>query len=98
MIPEEFLKQIKRESADIEGLTKRNYFVHLDKMFKMVAYDGNRLNKKHNLMIAPYLQYLSDTSRNDFREGLSQAEVDELVESVKTDLDCIIFRMSAPMA
>jgi hypothetical protein len=49
-------------------------------------------------MIAPYLQYLSNTSRNDFREGLSQVEVDELVESVKTDLDCIIFRMSAPMA
>jgi hypothetical protein len=98
MIPEEFLKQIKKESADIEGLTKRNYFVHLDKLFKMVAYDGNRLNKKHNLMITPYLQYLSNTSRDDFREGLSQAEVDELVESVKTDLDCIIFRMSPPIA
>jgi len=98
MIPEEFLKQIKKESADIEGLTKRNYFVHLDKLFKMVAYDGNRLNKKHNLMITPYLQYLSNTSRDDFREGLSQAEVDELVESVKTDLDCIIFRMSSPIA
>jgi hypothetical protein len=98
MIPEEFLKQIKKESADIGGLTKRNYFVHLDKLFKMLAYDGNRLNKKHNLMITPYLQYLSNTSRDDFREGLSQAEVDELVESVKTDLDCIIFRMSPPLA
>jgi hypothetical protein len=98
MIPEEFLKQIKKESADIEGLTKRNYFAHLDKLFKMIAYDGHRLNNKHNLMITPYLQYLGNTSRDDFREGLSQAEIDELVESVKTDLDCIIFRMSPPIA
>jgi len=98
MISEEFLKQIKKESADIEGLNKRSYFVHLDKMFKMIAYDGNLLNKKHNLMITPYLQYLSNTARNDFREGLSQAEVDELVESIKTDLDCIIFRMSPPIS
>jgi len=98
MIAEEFLKQIKNESADIEGLTKRNYFAHLNKTFKMIAYDGDRLNKKHNLMIGPYLQYLSDTARNDFREGLSQAELDELIESIKTDLDCIIFRMSTPIA
>jgi len=97
MIPEEFLKQIKKESADIEGLTKRDYFAHLSKLFKMIAYDGDRLNRKHNLMITPYLQYLSNTARNDFREGLSQAEIDELLENVKTDLDCIIFRMSGPI-
>ncbi|QEC79073.1 hypothetical protein [Mucilaginibacter ginsenosidivorax] len=94
MIPEEFLKQIKKESADIEALTKRNYFIHLSKLFKMIAYDGDRLNKKHNLMITPYLQYLSNTARNDFREDMSQPEIDELLESIKTELDCIIFRMS----
>ncbi len=96
MNSEEFLKQIKRESADIEDLTARNYYNHLDKLFKMIAYDGDRLNKKHNLMITPYLQYLNITMRDDFKENLSKADLEELIENVKTDLDCIVFKMSPP--
>jgi hypothetical protein len=94
MILEEFLKQIKRESADIEALTKRNYYAHLDQLFKMIAYDGDRLNKKHNLMITPYIQYIGNTRRDDFREDLSKEELAELIDSLKTDLDCMIFRIS----
>jgi hypothetical protein len=94
MNSEEFLKEIKRESADIEDLTVRNYYGHLEKLFKMLAYDGDRLNKKHNLMITPYLQYLNTTARDDFKQGLSKTDLAELVENIKTDLDCIIFRMS----
>lgn len=98
MILEEFLKQIKMESVDIEVLTRKNYFVHLDKLFKMIAYDGSRLNTKHNLMVTPYLKYIDDTRRDDFRDDLSKIELEELIENVKTDLDCMIFRIETRLA
>ncbi|WP_295710984.1 hypothetical protein [Mucilaginibacter sp.] len=96
MILEEFLKEIKKESVDIETLTKRNYYIHLDRLFKMIAYDGDRLDKKHSLMIGTYLQYINNTKRNDFRDDLSKAELEEIIESLKTDIDCMIFRMENP--
>jgi hypothetical protein len=96
MILQEFLKQIKRESIDIEGLSKRNYYKHLNLLFEMIAYDGERLNKKHNLMIAPYLQYIGKTKRDDFREDLNSEELQELIENLKTDLDCMIFKIDPP--
>ncbi|GAA3994531.1 hypothetical protein [Mucilaginibacter dorajii] len=96
MILEEFLKQIKRESIDIEHLSKRNYYKHLNLLFEIIAYNGERLNKKHNLMIAPYLQYIGKTKRDDFRDDLNKEELQELIENLKTDLDCIIFKIDPP--
>jgi hypothetical protein len=93
MTLDEFLKRLKRESGDIEGLNKRTYYTYLDQLFKMIAYDGDRLNKKHDLMITPYLQYINHTRRDDFRIDLSKEEVEEIVESIKTDIDCMIFRI-----
>jgi hypothetical protein len=93
MTLEEFLKRLKRESDSIGELNKRTYYVYLDSLFKMIAYDGDRLNKKHNLMITPYLQYIHDTQKDDFRADLSKAELEEVVDSVKTDIDCMIFRI-----
>jgi hypothetical protein len=93
MTLDEFLKHLKRESDDIEALKVRNYFTHLDQLFKIIAYDGDRLNKKHDLMINPYLQYISNTRRDDFREDLSKTELEEITDSLKTDIDCIIFRI-----
>ncbi|MDN3582752.1 hypothetical protein [Mucilaginibacter flavus] len=96
MILEEFLKQIKRESIDIEHLNRRNYYKHLDQLFKMIAYDGDRLNKKHNLMITPYLQYINKTMRDDFRDNLNTEDLQELIENLKTDLDCMMFKIDPP--
>lgn len=96
MSPDEFLRKIKGESVDIESLTKRNYYAHLDHLFKMIAYDGDRLNKKHNLMIGTYLQYINNTRQRDFRDDLSKTELEELIESLKTDIDCMIFRIENP--
>ena len=93
MILEEFLKQLKRASTDIEELNKRTYHAYLDPLFKMIAYDGDRLNRKHDLMITPYLQYIDTTKRDDFRDDLSKTEVEEIIDSVKTDIDCMIFRI-----
>jgi len=93
MTLEEFLKRLKKESDGIDSLKLRNYFTHLDQLFKLIAYDGDRLNKKHNLMITPYLQYISNTERDDFREDLSKAELEEIADSLKTDIDCMIFRI-----
>ena len=93
MTLDEFLKRLKRESDDIEELNKRTYYAYLDPLFKMIAYDGDRLNKKHDLMITPYLQYINNTKRDDFRNDLSKTEVEEIVESLKTDIDCMIFRI-----
>ncbi|WP_184548769.1 hypothetical protein [Mucilaginibacter sp. FT3.2] len=98
MIIEEFLKQIKMESLDIEDLTTRNYYTYLDRLFKMIAYDGDRLNRKHNLLITPYLQYISNTRRDDFRDDLSKTELQEVIDSLKTDLDCMIFRIETILA
>ncbi|WP_183560921.1 hypothetical protein [Mucilaginibacter sp. SP1R1] len=93
MTLDEFLKRLKKESNDMEGLTRRNYYAYLNSLFKLIAYDGDRLNKKHDLMIMPYLQYINNTQRDDFREDLSKAEVEEILESLKTDIDCMIFRI-----
>lgn len=93
MTLDEFLKRLKKESEVVDTLKLRNYFVHLDQLFKIIAYDGDRLNKKHNLMIAPYLQYIDTTRRNDFRDDLSKAELEEMADSLKTDIDCMIFRI-----
>jgi hypothetical protein len=93
MTVDEFLKRLKKESDDIDSLKLRNYFTHLDQLFKMIAYDGDRLNKKHDLMINPYLQYINNTRRDDFREDLSKTELEEITDSLKTDIDCMIFRI-----
>jgi hypothetical protein len=93
MTLDEFLKRLKRDSSDIEGLNKRTYYTYLDHLFKMIAYDGDRLNKKHDLMITPYLQYINNTRRDDFRDDLTKTEIEEIVESIKTDIDCMIFRI-----
>lgn len=93
MTLDEFLKQLKKESHSIEELNKRSYYTHLDPLFKMIAYDGDRLNKKHDLMIMPYLQYIDNTRRDDFREDLSKTELEEILESLKTDIDCMIFKI-----
>ena len=89
----EFLKWLKRESEGIEQLNARNYYAHLEQLFKVVAYDGARLDKKHSLMITTYLQYIANTKRDEFRNGLSKSDLGEVLESVKTDLDCMIFRI-----
>jgi hypothetical protein len=93
MTLDEFLKRLKKESHTIEELNKRNYYAYLDPLLKIIAYDGDRLNKKHDLMITPYLQYINNTKRDDFRDDLSKAEVEEILESIKTDIDCMIFRI-----
>jgi hypothetical protein len=93
MILDEFLKRLKKESHTIEELNKRTYYAYLDSLFKMIAYDGNRLNKKHDLMIMPYLQYINNTARDDFREDLSKSEIEEIIDSVKMEIDCMIFRI-----
>src|ERR1700754_2950971 len=93
MTLDEFLKRLKRESDDMGSLKLRNYFTHLDQLFKIIAYDGDRLNKKHDLMITPYLQYINNTKRDDFREDLSKTELEEMADSLKTDIDCMIFRI-----
>ncbi|MBB6108949.1 hypothetical protein [Mucilaginibacter lappiensis] len=89
----EFLKWLKRESEDIERLNVRNYYIHLEQLFKIIAYDGARLDKKHSLMITTYLQYMANTKRDEFRNDLSKTDLGEILESVKTDLDCMIFRI-----
>lgn len=93
MTTEEFLKQLKNASADITDLNKRTYYTYLEHLFKMIAYDGDRLNKKHDLMINIYLQYINNTMRDDFRDDLSKTEIEEITDSVKTDIDCMIFRI-----
>jgi len=90
---EEFLKRLIKESLAVEELNKRNYYTYLDALFKMTAYDGNRLNKKYNLMITPYLQYLSNIERDDFKENLSKKELEEVIENIKAELDCMIFKI-----
>ena len=89
----EFLKWLKRESEYIEKLNARNYFTHLEQLFKVIAYDGARLDKKHALMITTYLQYIANTKRDGFRDGLSKSDLGEMLESIRTDLDCMIFRI-----
>ncbi len=89
----EFLKWLKRESENVEQLTKRNYHTHLEVLFKTIAYDGARLDKKHNLMITTYLQYIANTKRDEFRNDLSKTDLGEILESIKADMDCIIFRI-----
>jgi len=89
----EFLKWLKRESEDIERLNVRNYYTHLDQLFKVIAYDGARLDKKHTLMITTYLQYIANTQRDEFRNDLSKTDLGEILESIKTDIDCMIFRI-----
>jgi hypothetical protein len=93
MTLDEFIKRLKKESHSIEELNKRTYYVYLDSLFKMIAYDGDRLNKKHNLMITPYLQYIHNTQKDDFSADLSKTELEEVIESIKTDIDCMIFRI-----
>lgn len=89
----EFLKWLKRESEDIEKLNVRSYYTHLEQLFKIIAYDGARLDKKHALMITTYLQYIANTQRDEFRNDLSKSDLGEILESLKTDLDCMIFRI-----
>lgn len=89
----EFLKWLKRESENIERLNARNYYTHLDQLFKIIAYDGARLDKKHALMITTYLQYIANTKRDEFRSDLPKTGLTEILESVKTDIDCMIFRI-----
>ena len=89
----EFLKWLKRESENIEQLTKRNYYTHLELLFKTIAYDGARLDKKHDLMITPYLQYIAHTERDEFTGDLSKTDLGEILESIKADMDCMIFRI-----
>ncbi|MGN8072773.1 hypothetical protein [Mucilaginibacter sp. SG564] len=89
----EFLKWLKRESEGLEQLTIRNYYTHLEQLFKIIAYDGARLDNKHALMITTYLQYIANTKRDEFRNDLSKANLAEVLENIKTDLDCMIFRI-----
>jgi hypothetical protein len=89
----EFLKWLKRESEGIEQLNIRNYYTHLEQLFKIIAYDGARLDNRHALMITTYLQYIANTKRDEFRNDLSKSDLGEIIESIKTDLDCMIFRI-----